>query len=240
MIDAARLTAAMHDQLLIRSESGPTANKPGPQPKPRASGIATGCTRALYYALIAAPREPRLPHSASATQMGSDLEAGILADFLAALDPFPSLAEHQVRVETEWFTGSADLVLTYPDERKVVVDSKTANRDSFEIKKREGMSPEHRTQLSLYAHALGADTIIVVLRNTDPRPMRGKPAMPVYHVQIARRDDAAVAKAKAIALAAMAARDANDEGAAARGFEASAWQCRYCDFSSHCRRPGAR
>lgn len=252
MIDAAKLTEAMHLALLARSQSGPTANKPVAERKvPRASGLALGCPRQVFYYLVGAPAEPREPHSAAATQMGQDLEGGVLYDFITALalvdgDERPDLLESdpafvfQQRVETDWFNGSADLVVTRPNGERLVVDSKTANKDSFDIKTKQGMGPEHRTQLSLYAHGVDADTIVVLLRNTDPRPQRGKPPMPVYHVQVAPRDDGAVEAAKVIAHRAMAARDSGREEDAPRAFEASAWQCRYCDFSSHCRRPGAR
>lgn len=242
-MNPADLSARMEIALVARAKGGPTADPPvGQRAKPRASMLAYGCARKIGYWLTGAPETPMDAVSASAMQQGSDLEAGVLEDFCAAMGmPGADIhifgmvkGDHQVRINAEWFTGSADLVVTLVNGERWIVDSKTANTDSFDIKKREGMSPEHRTQLSLYAHGLDADRIVVVLRNTDPRGKRGKPPQSVYHVQIADPDKGAVEAAKVIAHAAMEAKASGTVDRLPRAFEQTAWQCRWCSFNAHC------
>lgn len=235
MIDAAKLAAAMEENLIRRADSGPTADPPlEGRTVPRVSTLSMGCARRAAYWLVGTPEPPRTAALSAASQMGTELEAGVLDDFEAALGSRVVSKERQVKIRTEWMAGSADEVLVLDTGEKIVADSKCMNRDAFEIRGREGASEHHVSQLSQYAEGVGGTLLAILERNSDARGLRGKPSPGVYRVTILPPSAEAVAKAKAISLRAMQARDAGDPEIAPRAYTADNWICRYCPHTKRC------
>jgi len=184
--------------------------------------------------------------SASATTLGQAIEDDVLADLASAT---PGEWRYQVKVETEWFRGTADAVLYEPrrgdcaehglgtcSHAVLVADSKSANTASWEIKERQGScGDEIEAQLQLYMHALGAKRAIAVFRKTggNAKDMAKGVYLPIefpYRPEVVKR-------LHGTAQSALRAAREHGDGEAfvpSRAFAQTAWQCQYCSYKGIC------
>lgn len=232
----AELSARMEANLVRRAQSGPNSNPPPSERRlPRVSTLSSGCARESYYYLVGAPEDEQDATSAGSTTAGQALEADVLTDLLAALNVGPGEYDVQVRVTTDWYTGSADL---HVPRLSLVVDAKTTNAAGFDIIAKEGKpKPEHVAQLSSYGIPLGATRGILAYRATGNTKAIGDGK--VYMVFDFPLDHAAHAQMVANARAAMAGRESGQVPPRAEWANRQKhWKCRavngYCDYRTHC------
>lgn len=224
----------MDEALVAQGRGGPNSDMAASQRRtPRASSLSSGCARQDYYYLIGAPKVDSDVVSAAAAQTGQALEADVLAHLEAALSRRfggPFKFERKVKVACEWFTGEAD---AWNAEHKILADSKTTNRDSWDMKRKQGTTgQEYARQLNLYAHLLGAKEIIIPLRAIGKRAS-GRDGKEIYLVERMEPNPALVAEMEAQARKAM---QAVVTGATPdRAYDQKHWLCAgFCSYRETC------
>lgn len=183
-----------------------------------ASSIGRQCSRAIYYQLHDAPKEPIKPSLALTFVLGHTVEA-MLLDWIESVHPI----QRNVGLIGTIIEGHADAIITM-DGVDYILEIKTANSASFNQAKKNGVfrwRPQYFDQVQAYMGMAHVERAIVLVFNKDTSELYEELiAFDQLHYELI------VERARQIKIAVEPPVKFSDS--------AMNFVCKFCEFRVHC------